>query len=251
MAACGRSPGSPHEPRSETASRSVRRSAQIAVPAKTHETRAVPVSESVIGRLRGQIRRSELILFYGAGLSRQARNAMGQALPAGDELTRLLWRIAFPGEDYVATRLQDVYRVAQLRQPKELLVELGRLYTVATESLEDWYRVWFTVPWVRCYTLNIDNLEVAAASRYDIGLAIRAISATSGRRVGGKPDVAALETVHLNGMLGDDLEKLTFSDADYAERLNARDEWLIRCASDIVSRPVIFVGTQLEEPALW
>jgi len=44
---------------------------------------------------------------------------------------------------------------------------------------------------------------------------------------------------------------MTFTDFDYAERQTAPDEWLSRCVSDLVTRPVVFVGTQLHEPTLW
>lgn len=121
---------------------------------------------------------------------------------------------------------------------------------MSADSLPDFMKTWFSIPWHRCYTVNIDDLEVAVARRFDLGRTIQSISATSGRKFGNSSE-GALEVVHLNGFLGDSLEDLTFSDSDYGRRQIAPEEWLVRCSTDLVAHPVVFVGTRLREPTLW
>ena len=52
-------------------------------------------------------------------------------------------------------------------------------------------------------------------------------------------------------MVGDDIEDLTFSSIDYGVRQSNPDEWMIRTINDVVTKPVVFVGTQLDEPTIW
>jgi hypothetical protein len=112
--------------------------------------------------------------------------------------------------------------------------------------------VFFSQPWYRVYTLNIDDLASAVARRFELRRQPVAISATtlatdSQRR----PAAGQLEVVHLNGALSDAPESLTFSDAQYGSRAASPDSWYTRCAIDLRSRPVIYVGTELNESTLW
>ena len=52
-------------------------------------------------------------------------------------------------------------------------------------------------------------------------------------------------------MLGDPPESLTFSDLQYGARAVAADSWYARCVVDLRSRPVIYIGTELNERTLW
>jgi hypothetical protein len=60
-----------------------------------------------------------------------------------------------------------------------------------------------------------------------------------------------LEVVHLNGTLEDLPDNVTFSLAQYAERLAQEQPWYRQLATDLLSQPVVFVGTQLDEPQMW
>lgn len=208
-------------------------------------------TELDIARLRSQVSRAEPILFYGVGLSSLARGSSGLPLPNTRDLAETFWKVAFPSEPFdQSARLQDAFRAAQVRNPKALLATVQQLLTVDSSSLPDLYRGWFSIPWYRCYTLNVDDLELAVARRFELRRDIRSVSATSDRRVGTGTE-EALEVVHLNGLLGDPLEALTFSDVDYARRQTTPDEWFTRCAADLLVHPVVFVGTSLQEPTLW
>ena len=80
------------------------------------------------------------------------------------------------------------------------------------------------------------------------------ISATSADRSyvpRGRHASPSVEVVHLNGALPDPPESLTFSETQYAERIANKEPWYARCVADLVSRPVIFIGTDLREVPLW
>ncbi len=205
----------------------------------------------LIERLGSQVSRAEPVLFTGAGFSCDARDVTGQPLPSSKDLTAECWKLAFPDEPFDGSAvLGDAFFAARRRDPKALSQVINKRLSVDTRSLPDLYRVWFSIPWVRGYTLNIDDLEIATANRYKLSRPISSVSATSGKRQADLVD-DALEVIHLNGALGDELGDLTFSAIDYGGRLASPDQWLVRCLSDLVARPVVFVGTELDEPTLW
>jgi hypothetical protein len=55
----------------------------------------------------------------------------------------------------------------------------------------------------------------------------------------------------LNGDIDGIPDNITFSATQYAERLARPEPWYVRVVADLVSRPFVFVGTQLEESPLW
>lgn len=108
------------------------------------------------------------------------------------------------------------------------------------------------MPWARCYTLNIDDLAAATGRRFTLPRNVRPVSATSGAEEAGfalGPDV--LEVIHLNGTIEDVPSDVTFSVSQYAERLARPDPFYLRLVGDLLSHPVVFVGTRLDETPLW
>ena len=207
--------------------------------------------ERIIQRLRSQISRAEPILFVGAGFSLEATAADGQKIPRTDQLANEFWDVAFPDQEFdTTTRLGDAFYAAKSQNPKELARVIQRRLSVDGESLPDFYSQWFGVPWDRCYSLNIDDLEIAVSRRFPIDRGISSVSATSGVSHGDTRP-GRLEVVHLNGTVTDNLDDLTFSNVDYGNRLATPDHWMIRCLTDLIARPIVFVGTELDESTLW
>jgi hypothetical protein len=175
-------------------------------------------------------------------------------MPRSADLRDLLLEIAYPGEaGDSATTLGDAFAVALRADRRAVEALLASRLSVDLASLPDYYRLYFSMPWHRIYTLNVDDLDVAAANRFDLTRRLVPISATGSEGVdpsaqAGEP---SLEVVHLNGMIGGSADRLTFSEQQYAERSAAHDSWYARCAADVRSRPVVYVGTTLHESALW
>ncbi len=220
------------------------------------EVRPVPadVVELLRTHLAGQFERANVILFTGAGFSSQAKNAAGRPVPTAQELRDQLWGLCFPGQPVDETSsLPYLYEHALVRHMPALAELLRTELSVAADSLPTWYEQAFSLPWFRCYTLNVDDLELASARRFALPRRVVAISATAAvpqREAHGSLN-SELEVVHLNGTLDDAPADTTFSPTQYAERLAANDVWYSRLASDLVTRPFVFVGTRLDEPPLW
>lgn len=199
-------------------------------------------------RLGQLFARGDAVLFTGAGFSRTAKSPDGQLVAGVEDLREALWPLAFGDAPLDAnSTLGDTYAVA-VRQARNATRDvLERRLRVHPDSLPDAYRVWFSMPWLRAWTLNIDDLESAVSRRFRFERRIVSHSALSDPLplFGGD-----LLVVHLNGDL-DDFPECTFSQRQYGERTATPDPWYSHLVSDIMARPVIFVGTQLDEPSLW
>jgi hypothetical protein len=210
---------------------------------------------SDLARLRSQAARGELILFTGAGFSVGAKNLSGHLLPTSGELKRELWRLCYPDEAFDdSSALGDLYSAALRRSKTELARLLQDRLTVDPETLPEYYQTLFNFPWFRCYTLNVDDLESAVARKFGLERQPVSISARD-TDVSNLPGVLfsarGLEVVHLNGLIPAAPEGLTFSETQYAERIGNQEPWYSRCVVDITSRPVVFLGTVLNEALLW
>ena len=213
----------------------------------------MPTSKHIIDRLRSQFSRGEPVLFTGAGFSLEANSQIGTPMPSSVDLTHEFWKLAFAHEPFAPnTRLGDAFHAALTSDQAKIRRLIQDRLSVDAESLPSFYQQWFAMPWSRYYTLNIDDLELAVMRRYSLTRSVMSISATSGRKDGlGAQRVDHLECIHLNGLVGDELHNLTFSSIDYGSRQATPDPWMIQVATDVVTRPVVFVGTELDEPTLW
>lgn len=202
-------------------------------------------------RVKAQLSRGELVLFTGAGFSVSATNIQGNPVPTPSELRHKLWELCFPDEspDEISS-LGELYELASRRHANELKALMTQNLTVDADSLPDFYQIYLSYPWHRIYTLNVDDLEVAAVRKWDFDRPPRPIIATGSSRHDPSPH-SCLEVIHLNGMIPDRLSNLTFSERQYARRVANEEPLYSQCVSDIMARPTIFVGTTLNEVTLW
>lgn len=208
-----------------------------------------------LARLRSQMSRGEIVLFTGAGFSLGARDRHGRPLPTTNQLKEELHDLCYPGVpvDTSAT-VGDLFDVAARRQLRKLTALLEQRLSVDPGSLPDFYGVIFSQPWLRVYTLNIDDLAETVVRRVNLPRQLALISATlknDPRTPVARNPRNALEVVHLNGALPGPVESLTFSETQYAQRLASQEPWYARCAADLLTRPVIFIGTELRESTLF
>lgn len=206
-----------------------------------------PTPEVLLDQLGGQLASGEVVLFTGAGFSADARARDGEALPSTAELTRQLWAVAFPDHEPDGSQLEDVYECALAADPQRTADVLCARLQVDDRSLPDTFQTWFSMPWFRVYTLNVDDVDEAAQRRFDLPVAVRPVSALTDELPPRCPD---LLSVHLNGRIAD-FPAITFSHAQYGQRTALPDPWYQHLAADLSAHPVLFVGTQVDEPPFW
>lgn len=209
----------------------------------------------VVEYLGSKFLRGQPVLFTGAGYSLAARDQDGRSLPTGEKLAGELWKASGVTEDLDEdSSLQEVYQVAlrsKFGAVKELLT--GR-FRVDQASLPGFYRLYYSLPWYRHYTINIDDLEIAASVKFTLDRKPIPISGVYSPRFSSdqaRYSPSDLEVIHLNGTIDDLPDRVTFSTRQYADRSNYSDPYFSLLAADLVSRPFVFVGSKLDEAALW
>jgi hypothetical protein len=203
--------------------------------------------------LEDQFAKAYPVLFTGAGFSIGATNQFGKTIPSSTELRDEIWRLCYPGEaPDLYSSLGDVYQHALKINPKGLRALIDTRLTVDSRSLPPWYRNYFALPWESIYTLNIDNLETAVKIKFDLPREICTLSAVQETGIDQRSGTAnKLQVIHLNGLITDELDRITFSPPQYGARLNKHQAWHDLFSAQLMSRPVVFIGTRLEEPPLW
>ncbi len=206
------------------------------------------IDPGLTARLRRQLARGELVLFTGAGFSYAAVSISGEPIPSVWALKQELWRLAFPADPTVDNRSQlgDIFELAVSRAKNNTRNVLQRLLSVDAAKSPKRFENWFSLPWFRHYTLNIDDLDEAMSGHYNFPRQLHSISAHMDPLF----VQSGLLIVHLNGRL-QDYPNVTFSIRQYGQRANQPDAWYQTLVTDLLNRPVLFIGTELEELGLW
>jgi tetratricopeptide (TPR) repeat protein len=210
-------------------------------------------SEIILDYLRTQFERGRAILFTGAGFTATSKNLDGESVPVGSSLAEKIWPLCFPSISFdTNASLQDVYQAALAKDPKRLKELLTRKLSIDAKSIPDYITRYFLFPWHRIYTLNIDNLADIVSQRSALTRPLTEISTTNLTYRPRNTLYEPLPVYHLNGTIADLPENVTFGSSHYAKRLAfPADKLYLELIADIVSRPVVFVGTRLDEPPLW
>jgi hypothetical protein len=195
--------------------------------------------------LKRQLALGRVCLFAGAGFSLGARNKLGEPLPLGGTLANILATEA--GEDYAGETLPTVYEAVETTIGTNRLWEiLQERYT--TTAVDDWYSLAMSITWHRVYTTNIDDL-FEFLTPYASGQKPKFIVRRDPIEER-DPHFDRLHCVHLHGHKDHRAAGLTFTPMDFATHTAQHDPWYQSLVDDIHNAPVIFIGTQLEEPIL-
>ena len=204
-------------------------------------------TDRLLSDFAGDLGTGRLVLFTGAGFSGGALNHDGQPLPSTAELRDLLWPLVFDDVEPDSSELADLYECALACAVDETGELLRRRLRVDERTLPEVYRTWYSMPWFRSYTLNVDDLDDAVQRRFDLPVGIRSVSALGDELPARTHE---LLSVHLNGSVAG-FPRITFSHQQYGQRTALPDPWYQHLAVDLARHPVLFVGTQLAEPPLW
>ncbi len=216
-----------------------------------------PVARSLldgnaIAFLERQISQGRVVLLTGAGFSLDAKDQRGRPLPLTTQLTQEIAQVCFPGEP-VEDSFGDLFAYGQRYRPHELRGLLMSRLQVDPKSLDAHYRIWLSQPWRRVYSLNYDDVEVAAARQFDLPREPQTLTGTTDSLAAHMEGVSGrrLPVIHLNGFLADKLRDMTASPKDYGVRLGRSEPWYELFVAELISSCCIFVGTELDEPILW
>jgi tetratricopeptide (TPR) repeat protein len=195
--------------------------------------------------------RNQVNLFVGAGFSTLARNRLGNPLPTGWELAKLIWDfLGYTSAFDASTSLAELYE-ALLASGKPV-PEISSFLTdhlIAVETATAYQEI-TKVFWSRIYTTNIDNVLDLVYSRVrDPRLDVKRFPNDE------LPDRDAtldkIQGVFLHGKLPCTPSDVTFSISQFARRATPHDHLYDHFVRDYATKTTLFVGTSLNEPLLW
>ncbi|MCF3194537.1 SIR2 family protein [Pseudomonas bubulae] len=189
------------------------------------------------------ITKGDLILFLGAGASANCKNRELPILMSGDLARQMADLASLP---YDNENLDVVYEAAREILGARLDQFLESSFNHITPSAD--YDTVAKYVWRRIYTLNIDTGLDRALTRLS-NQNINKLSA-SDPYVDPSPFFENLEYIKLNGTADRIQDGVIFSASEYAKATASHLPWYSQCASDFVRSPILFIGTQLNEPLL-
>jgi hypothetical protein len=167
-------------------------------------------------------------------------------LPLGEDLAKSLFKLTYPDEEYDGTSLGDVYGAALASgTPISILrnfLEDHMLCVHIPKAYDELTRIF----WHRIYTTNIDDLLFRIYQTSDIKAQILAFP--SDDILERDQSLGSIQVVHLHGRLPCDPRDVTFSPQQYARGTAKRQPLYEEFVRDYSYHPVVFVGTQLNEP---
>jgi len=196
-----------------------------------------------------RLNRAELVLFAGAGFSRDAANRLGQPIPTGPELAARIWEfLAFDGE-YDGTPLDQMYAalVGQGLTLSKIRMFLESNLTCGT--VPDIYSPLTRPIWRRIYTTNVDDLIDTVYKKQ--GSRIEILAFPQDEVEERDQSLSTIQVIHLNGRLPCSPEDITFSPRQYASAGVRSQPLYDMFVRDFATHPVLFVGTELNEPLFW
>jgi tetratricopeptide (TPR) repeat protein len=197
------------------------------------------------------LNKNEVVLFLGAGFSREAINLTGTNLPGTPELCKVLWRFLEYHGEWEGASLKVLFEAAlKWRKGHDALNHLLSQELVVKE-VPEWYNFLTKVYWNRIYTTNVDNLVEEVFRKAGAKEKLSVIVGTLDEYEERDQLLHSTQYVKLNGSLPGLIDKLTFSVMQYARRsASFHDIWYDHFVRDYVTHPTLFVGTELNEPLL-
>jgi hypothetical protein len=206
------------------------------------------LSDNDLKYLRRAIAANRCVLFLGSGFSVEATNGLGEGLPSGIGLARILfgWLGYGDAADYDGTSLDRLFDAARKTRGDKAVSELLRAH-LSFRDYKAWYRDVSAFPWRRIYTTNVDHLiERVYKDAGDVKLdVINGIIHSYRDR---PPFLESIQYIKLNGTLTDDTNSVTFGARQTMKRATQYDVWFDHFARDYALFPTVLVGTQLNEP---
>lgn len=203
--------------------------------------------------LKRVLERNEVVLFLGAGFSKNATNNNGINLPSTKELFNILWRYLGYTDDPGGSDLQRIFENA-LNSPKghdslkQLLINL-----LGIKDAPDWYNFLCDFYFYRIYTTNIDDLVefIFRRSKTEI-LNLDTIIATNQDYRERDQFLRKIQYIKLHGCISGSPTQITFSTTQYATRAAiVHDVWYDHFVRDYATHPTLLIGTELNEPLFY
>jgi SIR2-like domain len=193
---------------------------------------------------------NSLVLFVGAGFSVGATNQLDEHMPTGGQLCEKLWHFLRLTPPYDGrTALKDLYELCLARDKTQLSFLLKSLFVA--KDVPGWYQLLTKPYWFRVYTTNVDDVVERTYGHPDVRVRLDVVDGAIADYKDRDQFLSTLQFIKLNGTNLDSPESLTFSLRQYARRSSENSTWYDHFVRDFSTYPVVFLGSQLDEPLFW
>lgn len=192
--------------------------------------------------------RTSPILFTGAGFSLGATNALGNAIPSGWELKKLILTTLLgfkeDDDDYkecIQYTLSDLCTYAKTEKSENIVNDFIIEQFTGCEPKPFHKKLAGSHLWKKVYTVNIDDLfeNSAPKSRLAVQNMSRQISYTGAKQI---------EYIKLHGCVNNRTEGVVFSRSEYIDSmLQSQDYRFSSFARDMQTQNFVIVGTEMDE----
>ena len=187
------------------------------------------------------------ILFLGAGFSYGSKNGTGK-LPTGDKLRRDIFNKfiedSFSEDDKKEIREYNLQELCQfIYSSMEKKSELQQYIVTRFQHAkpEAFHLLLNAYPWIRIYTVNVDDLVENIYAINDVNLTVQ------NRRDEKQCSSSSVELFKLHGCVNELGEGLVFSSKEYTNLISKRNFKLDALTTDLVKQNMIFVGASMDE----
>ena len=184
----------------------------------------------------------QLMLLLGAGASRGSRSSDNLEIPVGEELARELANLM--GWTYNGESLGKVYSAINATNSTQLHEFLRTRLTNTKPS--PYLRVIASFPWMRIFTLNIDDCAETAlreAGTQDVQVVVH-----NSHRKDLDPILKYVQLIKLNGSADRPENGFIFSPHEYGEGANRLPIWYRELGWSHSNYIFVFIGSELNEP---
>ncbi|MAM29000.1 MAG: hypothetical protein CMC13_08250 [Flavobacteriaceae bacterium] len=196
--------------------------------------------------LKRQIGNNQVLLFLGAGFSRDAINLNGQSFPSAWELGKLMWDFLGYSGEYDNTSLPEMYQ-AFLSAPKKLYDKKQFLENnLLSSSIPEHYDTITRPLWFKIYTINIDDILSKTFRKSSIPTDELCFPFDEFKERDQSLEKSQINYLH--GKLPCEPSEVVFSTQQYAKAQLANQPLYGQFVYDYASLPTIFLGTELDEP---
>ncbi len=193
--------------------------------------------------IKNAILNGKLVILLGAGASKGSINNLGQDIPLGEELSKIL--VAGMSEEYNGENLSDAYAAAVHKLGNQQVEDIFEKHFKHCKPSNE-YNQLARYPFFRIYTFNIDDaFEKAAHTNCNRKFNIY-------QRKDKIKEVDQLHTtldyIKLNGDIARSSEGFVFSSQEYASGSADAPLWYEELGRDYFKYTFIFIGTKIDEP---
>jgi hypothetical protein len=180
-------------------------------------------------------------LLFGAGVSLDSENIIGEMIPSGEDLRRILVKTLNANPGTPLSKLASNLNKTQINE------HLTKRYTV--KKTGDSMRNITKYVWRDIFTFNIDNvLEQLYTEALNPMQIIKSINYVN--RFTPVKNISELQIIHLHGFVQQDADEYVFSLNDYVRLIDGVNPWMTILADLFASEPFILAGVSLNEPDL-